>query len=285
MLRIATSHAGRHERANWALGYPITVRAARLPTVTTSKVPGQTKGDAPLRRAQATPGDMSGPLGPSVTPLPPGGARLPTITMPTAGGQSISLQTALYGALTSNPDLVTLRQGNVIAVSAEAVEVARHFPTTLNPTLWMDYRPITLVPNGTFGTKSPGGPPLAKTAFIISDRIIFTSPYASRSNWGIRPRTATTLPRQLMTSSGGLSFRPSCWALSRPIGSSKPLPTAARSTAWPSNWPTLTTTFYNPFKGGWRPIRSWPLMSRWHGSRAGQHGSKSRRLDRIISRP
>jgi len=64
---------------------------------------------------------------------------------------------ALYGALTSNPDLVTLRQGNALPASAEAVEVARHFPTTLNPTLWMDYRPITLVPNGTFGTTSPGG--------------------------------------------------------------------------------------------------------------------------------
>jgi cobalt-zinc-cadmium efflux system outer membrane protein len=73
------------------------------------------------------------------------------------GGQSMSLQAALYGALTSNPDLVTLRQGNVLAASAESVEVARHFPTTLNPTLWIDYRPITLVPNGTFGHGSPGG--------------------------------------------------------------------------------------------------------------------------------
>jgi cobalt-zinc-cadmium efflux system outer membrane protein len=73
------------------------------------------------------------------------------------GGQSISLQAALYGALTSNPDLVTLRQGNALAVSAEAVEVARHFPTTLNPTLWIDYRPITLVPTGTFGSGTPGG--------------------------------------------------------------------------------------------------------------------------------
>ena len=74
-----------------------------------------------------------------------------------SGGQSISLQAALYGAITSNPDLVTLRQGNALAASAEAVEVARHFPTTLNPTLWIDYRPITLMPNGTFGTTSPGG--------------------------------------------------------------------------------------------------------------------------------
>jgi outer membrane protein, heavy metal efflux system len=73
------------------------------------------------------------------------------------GSQSISLQAALYGALTSNPDLVTLRQGNALVASAESVEVARHFPTTLNPTLWIDYRPITLVPNGTFGTGSPGG--------------------------------------------------------------------------------------------------------------------------------
>ena len=49
------------------------------------------------------------------------------------GGQSITLQLALYGALTSNPDLVALRQGNPLAPSAEAVEVARHFPITLNP--------------------------------------------------------------------------------------------------------------------------------------------------------
>jgi len=76
---------------------------------------------------------------------------------PSNGQQSISLQAALYGALTSNPDLVTLRQGNPLVASAEAVEVARHFPVTLNPTLWMDYRPITLIPNGTFGTMGSRG--------------------------------------------------------------------------------------------------------------------------------
>jgi cobalt-zinc-cadmium efflux system outer membrane protein len=73
------------------------------------------------------------------------------------GGQSLSLEAALYGALTNNPDLVTLRQGSPLAASAEAVEVARHFPTTLNPTAWIDYRPITLIPNGTFGTTGPSG--------------------------------------------------------------------------------------------------------------------------------
>jgi cobalt-zinc-cadmium efflux system outer membrane protein len=73
------------------------------------------------------------------------------------GGQSLSLQAALYGALTSNPDLVTLRQGVANTPSPEAVEVARLFPTTLNPVIWIDYRPITLIPRGTFGTGSPAG--------------------------------------------------------------------------------------------------------------------------------
>ena len=74
------------------------------------------------------------------------------------GGQSLSLQAALTGALTSNPDLVTLRQGNALAnaPSPEAVEVARRFPTTLNPTLWLDYRPITLIPNDPAGSGRGG---------------------------------------------------------------------------------------------------------------------------------
>ncbi len=79
-------------------------------------------------------------------------------TATSLGGQSMSLQMALYGALTSNPDLVSLRQGNPIAPSAEAVEVARHWPTTLNPTVWIDYRPITLIPPNTFGTTGGGSP-------------------------------------------------------------------------------------------------------------------------------
>jgi outer membrane protein, heavy metal efflux system len=82
-----------------------------------------------------------------VTPVAPPGSDLSAMAAATPlGGQSLSLQAAMYGALTSNPDLVTLRQGNPLAASAEAVEVARHFPTTLNPTLWIDYRPITLIP-------------------------------------------------------------------------------------------------------------------------------------------
>ena len=98
---------------------------------------------------------MSKTIAPDTSPVQPPIDSLSSLAIPPAGGQSISLQAALYGAITSNPDLVTLRQGNAIAASAEAVEVARHFPTTLNPTLWIDYRPITLVPNGTFGTSPP----------------------------------------------------------------------------------------------------------------------------------
>ena len=107
--------------------------------------------DAPVRRAQAQPGDMSMPLGPGTTPapLPPASAGGGATTI---GSQSLSLQAALYGAITSNPDLISLRQGNVPgnAASPEAVEVARRFPTALNPTLWVDVRPLAYerVPGG-----------------------------------------------------------------------------------------------------------------------------------------
>ncbi len=104
--------------------------------------------DTPVRRAQAGPTDI--PALPTTTPPPN-----PISAEP--GATPLALQAALYGALTSNPDLVSMRQGNPLAASAEAVEVARRFPTTLNPTVWIDYRPITLIPTGTFGSGTPGG--------------------------------------------------------------------------------------------------------------------------------
>lgn len=123
--------------------------------------------DAPVRRVQVMPGDTAS--GPSSSGPGPGAAEgivpdpMPVPPMPASsdlatsgiGGQSLSLQAALYGAITSNPDLVTLRQTTASGPSAEAVEVARRFPTALNPTVWIDYRPITLIPN-----RGPGeGPP------------------------------------------------------------------------------------------------------------------------------
>jgi cobalt-zinc-cadmium efflux system outer membrane protein len=104
-------------------------------------------GDAPVRRAQVGPTD--------IPPLPGTSLRTDPVAAE-AAGTPLGLQAALYGALTSNPDLVSMRQGNPLAASAEAVEVARRFPTTLNPTVWIDYRPITLIPPNTFGTTGSG---------------------------------------------------------------------------------------------------------------------------------
>jgi cobalt-zinc-cadmium efflux system outer membrane protein len=51
----------------------------------------------------------------------------------------LDLETALAWTLQSNPGLVTIRQS--VCVSAEAVEVARRFPTSLNPTLSVQSNP------------------------------------------------------------------------------------------------------------------------------------------------
>ena len=128
---------------------PRRVVASPTPTPASATVPVPAPvvaRDAPLRRVQATPLDMGLPIVP--------GAAAPS---PAAGSLSLSLQQALTGALTSNPDLVALRTGNPSAASAESVEVARHFPVALNPTVFIDYRPITLIPNGTFGNNGTGG--------------------------------------------------------------------------------------------------------------------------------
>jgi cobalt-zinc-cadmium efflux system outer membrane protein len=159
---------GWGDKALWAdsPGAPTSAAAAIAPpkpwqqratTSSTAAVAGDTRRNPALRRVQVTGSDMNAPLTPGANPLPTATEELEATTTPSVGGQSITLQAALYGAITSNPDLVTLRQGNAIAASAESVEVARHFPTTLNPTIWIDYRPITLVPNGTFGTSPPAG--------------------------------------------------------------------------------------------------------------------------------
>ena len=99
--------------------------------------PAAARSDTGVRRVQVGAGDLPAAIDPNaLPPLPP--AIVPA--NPGIGGQSLSMETALYGTLTSNPDLIALRQGNV--ASAEAVEVARRFPTTLNPTLWVDIRPL-----------------------------------------------------------------------------------------------------------------------------------------------
>ncbi|MDR3635831.1 MAG: TolC family protein [Isosphaeraceae bacterium] len=107
--------------------------------------------DARVQRAQVSAPALPGASFPT-GPVPgPGPEEAPE----GLGGQSLTLETALYGAVTSNPDLVTLRNSNI--ASAEAVEVARRFPTTLNPTLWVDFRPIVLIPGNTFVGGSHAG--------------------------------------------------------------------------------------------------------------------------------
>lgn len=127
---------------------PAAASPAAAPSITPSAhaVPVR---DLPVRRAQAGPADVPMQFGPGVAPPLPV-TNLPTNLAPAVGAQSISLESALYGALTSNPDLATVRLGNPTTPSAESVEVARHFPTTLNPTLWFDLRPLVLIPPDTF---------------------------------------------------------------------------------------------------------------------------------------
>ena len=133
-------------------GFPRLSRGNRSPEVSARPTPVAARvettpaRDAPVRAAQATPADLGMPIGPGTDATNPGDRV-----------QSLSIQQALTGALTSNPDLVALRTGNPALASAEAVEVARLFPTTLNPTVFLDYRPITLIPRDTFGTGAVGG--------------------------------------------------------------------------------------------------------------------------------
>lgn len=111
---------------------PPTRMVAETPKPTGSRVAPL---DAPVRRVQDLPPGSPSPLVPQPGAPFNAGAALAA----EAASQPITMEAALYGAITQNPDLVALRQGN--EASAEAVEVARQFPTTLNPTLWVDVRP------------------------------------------------------------------------------------------------------------------------------------------------
>jgi outer membrane protein TolC len=112
--------------------------------------------DAAVKPAQAMAlptAPLPGPAEPINTPVsagpPPGSLGL-------LGNESISMQTALYGALRNNPALVAIRN-NSTAPTPESVEVARRFPTTMNPTLWIDYRPINLIPQEPFNVNGSNG--------------------------------------------------------------------------------------------------------------------------------
>jgi outer membrane protein, heavy metal efflux system len=78
--------------------------------------------------SQTLPAPMPGPIGGNEQP-----------SDPTANVTPLTLQAALEWTLSCNPDLVALRQN--LNVSADALEVARQFPTSLNPTVSVDVRP------------------------------------------------------------------------------------------------------------------------------------------------
>ncbi len=103
--------------------------------------------DFRVQRTQVGSSDQPALTEPAALALPAASVNSDAASPMGVGSQSLSLQAALYGAITSNPDLVTMRNSNV--ATPESVEVARHFPTTLNPTLWMDIRPNTLSPDVT----------------------------------------------------------------------------------------------------------------------------------------
>ena len=124
--------------------------AARAKTAKDAARPAAPR-DEPVRRTQ-------GPADDPLAPLPPG-IMAPINSNNAAAAsnasQPIALEAALYGAITSNPDLVALRGGT--QASAEAVEVARRFPTTLNPTLWVDVRPLVYERSPGMNTPTAGG--------------------------------------------------------------------------------------------------------------------------------
>lgn len=90
--------------------------------------------DSQVRKTQATAIDIQ-PLPGIPTPSP----ITPAPMFSALTSQSLALHQALYGTITGNPDLVALRQN--APASAEAVEVARRFPTALNPTVFVNPRP------------------------------------------------------------------------------------------------------------------------------------------------
>jgi cobalt-zinc-cadmium efflux system outer membrane protein len=90
----------------------LSVRPAGLASKMTELLPeGQTPPPIPLAGEGISPAE--------ITPLP--------------------LQTALEWTLSSNPDLIAIRQN--LRVSRDALAVACQFPTSLNPTVSMDVRP------------------------------------------------------------------------------------------------------------------------------------------------
>ena len=107
---------------------------------------------------------------------------------------TLDLATALQWMLARNPDLVTLRRS--LCVSSAAVAVAKQFPTSLNPTVTVNYEPWT------FDRDTGQG----------AERLeqLLPSPGASRLNLVTARRSGWPSPKPRTTRRIGTSCRRSC---------------------------------------------------------------------------
>ena len=138
---------------------PSAIRESVADASAVAPAPAPAESDHEVRLTQANSTELARPSvssTPAALPIPdPGSAPVQEGVAATVPGQSLGLDLALQGALTGNPDLLALRQN--APATWEAVEVAKRFPVTLNPTLWLNIRPFTYQPVAGGGWKSLEG--------------------------------------------------------------------------------------------------------------------------------
>ena len=139
--------------------------------------PGLAGGCCPLSLPGGTPPVENIPAGP-----------------PLALAPQVDLETALQWTLESNPNLITTRQN--LNVSAEAVAVAQHFPTSLNPSVSVTYTPWVFERQANGEVQRPGPVGFGRLG-------------PSRSSWAIGRHIASRWPRPRILRRDGTYCRPS----------------------------------------------------------------------------
>jgi cobalt-zinc-cadmium efflux system outer membrane protein len=114
------------------------MQALAEPDKTRDKGANRPKGDSPIfveTKIGTVPDKAASEMLPAPLPFVENGKAHDQ----SGGVTALPLETALQWTLSCNPDLVSIRQN--LNVSAEAIQVARRFPTSLNPTVSVDVRP------------------------------------------------------------------------------------------------------------------------------------------------
>ena len=135
---------------------------------------------------------------------------------------AMDLATALELTLQYQPSLIAVRQN--LAVSAEAIEVARQFPMSLNPTVTVDVLPWTFL-------RGPGGVQPLETYLTVTWAHPI-EPGHRRQLRGEMAKASYTQTRMERAPGGAGGDGPN---LSPPPNGAS---TAGRSWRWPSGWPT-----------------------------------------------